>query len=297
MNPLYSELKSILECDIEVIKKGKLKNSNSQTLIQIEPTLDLLIHRSLNALETILVVKWLEKNTEADFDTASRLLLEPNGYKAFEPLQKFPVILWRILYKENQEDVIAMIASTFETDRIIHLNAHESVVLVSKCVVTPLELQGTLESEALTPVKIIIGNKVTKASELYNAYRQLVEIADLAQSIKQNSQVVTYDAWVFPMLIKQLKRALNEGSFGHHSFIEEMMHAHIRPVGDSELEQTALVFFENNLNITETANKLFIHRNTLIYRLNKLEGITGYDIRKFNDAINYYLSYLGDKIS
>ena len=88
------------------------------------------------------------------------------------------------------------------------------------------------------------------------------------------------------MLIKHLKRASSDTNF-----------AHARPVGDLELEQTALVFFDNNLNITETANELFIHRNTLIYRLNKLEGITGYDIRKFNDAINYYLSYLSDKIN
>ena len=78
--------------------------------------------------------------------------------------------------------------------------------------------------------------------------------------------------------------------------MEGSLEHHIRPVGDFELEQTALIFFENNLNITETANQLFIHRNTLIYRLNKLESITGYDIRKFNDAINYYLSYLADKL-
>jgi len=256
-----------------------------------------LIHRSLNTLETTLVKWWLENNTITKHESASNLLLDPNGFKEIETPQKFPITLWRILYKTSSEEVNEILSSTFGTDQIIQLNLQESVVLVSKNVVTPYELLGTLESEALTSAKVIVGNKVTQPSELNAAYRQLIEITDLAQLIKQKAQVITYDALLFPMLIKQLKRAFSDANFGRDTFIEDVMHAHIRPVGDLELEHTALVFFDNNLNITETANELFIHRNTLIYRLNKLEGITGYDIRKFNDAINYYLSYLGDKIN
>ena len=297
MRPLYTELSSILECDIEAIKKGKSTVTQSQTLIQLNQDFDLLIHRSLNALETTLVKRWLENNTKGTLDSASMLLVDPDGYKAFKIEQTFPIALWRILYKESHDEVNEILHSTFESDQIIRLNMHESVVLVSKNVITPYELLGTLEAEALTSVKVIVGNKVTQDCDLYKSYRQLVEITELAQLVKQKAQVVTYEALLFPMLIKQLKRSIGDANFRKNSFIEDVMHAHTRPVGYSELEQTALVFFDNNLNITETANELFIHRNTLIYRLNKLESITGYDIRKFNDAINYYLSYLGDKIN
>lgn len=286
MSPLYSELRSILECDIETIKKGKSTVTQSQTLIPLNHDFDLLIHRPLNALETTLVKRWLDKYSKAADQSSSLLLTDSEGYKAFESELKFPITLWRILYKESYDEVNEILGSTFESDLMIKINRQESVVLVSTNDITPYELHGTLESEALTSVKVIIGNKVTKASELYASYRQLIEMTELAQLIKQKVQVVTYEALLFPMLIKHFKRSNSDANFSH-----------ARPVGDLELEQTALVFFENNLNITETANELFIHRNTLIYRLNKLEGITGYDIRKFNDAINYYLSYLSDKIN
>ena len=102
--------------------------------------------------------------------------------------------------------------------------------------------------------------------------------------------------WFLPLLIQRLKHpAISEGA-NPSVILSEVLKQQPKSVGDDELEQTAMSFFECNLNISETAHKLFIHRNTLIYRINKLESITGYDIRKFNDAINYYLNYLVDKI-
>jgi len=55
---------------------------------------------------------------------------------------------------------------------------------------------------------------------------------------------------------------------------------------------TAKEFLFSNLNSTDTANKLFIHRNTLLYRLGKIKGLTGYDIRNFLEAVNFYSLYL-----
>ena len=52
---------------------------------------------------------------------------------------------------------------------------------------------------------------------------------------------------------------------------------------------TAEVFLENNLNVSETSRKLFLHRNTLTYRLDKIERQTGLDIRKFSDAVTFRL--------
>lgn len=292
MKPMHHELKSILECEIETIKKGKMNPvpNDNQTLIEMDQSFDLLIHRPLNTLETTLVKRWLDKNTHVE---SASLLLDPNGYKDSSYPQKFPITLWRILYKESSDEVKQILSSTFETDEIIHLNKQESVVLVTKNVVSPYDLLGTLEAEALTSAKVIVGNEVKQPSECYASYRQLVEITELALLFKQKAQVITYEALLFPLLIKQLKDASN---YSESASFDLTVRAHVRPVNDTELEHTALVFFDNNLNITETANELYIHRNTLIYRLNKLEVITGYDIRKFNDAINYYLSYLTDKI-
>lgn len=297
MKPLYQELKSILDCKIELVKKKQVKPNKNQTLIRTESESDLLIHRALTELEMTFVQKWIEKDLSLALDAEVNLLLDPNGYKENLKTQKYPLNLWRIQYKENHEDVYEILNSSFGTDRIVAISKQESVVFVTRNSISPYELLGMLESEALTRAKIIIGNTVTQPSELHGAYLQLIELTELAQLVKQKAQVITYEALLFPMLVRQLKRANLGQDVEHDMFMQGIMKHHVRPVGDAELEQTAIYFFDNNLNITETANELFIHRNTLIYRLNKLESITGYDIRKFNDAINYYLSYLGDKIN
>ena len=69
-------------------------------------------------------------------------------------------------------------------------------------------------------------------------------------------------------------------------------------VKDKELMVTGEEYLNNDLNVSETARVLYIHRNTLLYRLNKLEKITGLDLRKFNDAMEFRLiSVLGKFIN
>ena len=292
MNVLIEELKSILGCKIEIKKKSKSKGSEDQTMIPVQNGEVLLIHRHLNDLEQNLVKRFIEKcidKTEATESFESLLLLNPDGYKVEALTQKFPINLWRVLVKENSEAVHEIFQSTFGSDRIVVLSPQESVVFVSKSPISPHDLLGILESEALTPAKIIVGNTITHASELYSGYKQLIELAILAQRLNQNEQVILYDVFLLPVLIQGLKSQ-------NDALITNVMKHHVKSLGDQELEHTALVFFKNNLNITETAGALFIHRNTLIYRLGKIESITGYDIRKFGDAINYYLSYLVETI-
>ena len=61
---------------------------------------------------------------------------------------------------------------------------------------------------------------------------------------------------------------------------------------DSDLIQSVDILFENNLNLSETSKKTFLHRNTLLYRLNKIQSATGYDLRNFNDAMSFKLLML-----
>jgi carbohydrate diacid regulator len=245
--------------------------------------MNVLVHRALSPVETGLIEKLVEHASILNPRGKLNILSDPNGYKSNERALKYPLRLWRILYRDSKEEVSEILKSSFRKDNIIHMNNNESVVFVTNDEITPYELLGVLESEALTSVKIIISNSIARPCDLHKGYNDTIELSELGKHIKEKAQVIKYEEMVFPMFVSQLRRA-------------EGLNLNIVSVGDSELEQTAMIFLENNLNITETANKLFIHRNTLIYRLNKLENITGYDIRKFNDAINYYLSYLADQI-
>ena len=59
---------------------------------------------------------------------------------------------------------------------------------------------------------------------------------------------------------------------------------------DEEILHTATVFLDNNLNVSETARQLYIHRNTLVYRIEKLKSATGLDVRVFDDALTFKIA-------
>ena len=61
---------------------------------------------------------------------------------------------------------------------------------------------------------------------------------------------------------------------------------------DQETLSTIQKFFENNLNVSETSRKLFVHRNTLVYRLDKIRRLTGLDLKEFDDAIVFKVALM-----
>ena len=75
-------------------------------------------------------------------------------------------------------------------------------------------------------------------------------------------------------------------------FLQEVFKKNPIDALDKETLFTIHKFFENNLNVSETARKLFVHRNTLVYRLEKLEKSTGLDIRKFDDALTFKIAMM-----
>ncbi len=95
-----------------------------------------------------------------------------------------------------------------------------------------------------------------------------------------------YKSLVVPLLIKNMD--LNELETMYLDIAANLNSV----INDEELILTALRFFENDLNITETSRKLFVHRNTLIYRLNKIHKLTDFDLRKFEDALNFNIGLL-----
>ena len=75
-------------------------------------------------------------------------------------------------------------------------------------------------------------------------------------------------------------------------FIKEIFDGKSPEEFDEETLITIRQFFENNLNVSETSRKLFIHRNTLVYRLDKLQKTTGLDLRVFDDAITFKIALM-----
>ena len=303
MKDKFFELEAILKCAIKPIHKKRPNIKTNETLVELDNGNFFLIQRTLTEVEYELVKKWLESANQGKISSEYMLLTTSDGYLNYHNEIALPVRLWKIQYKENEIEVKEIIKSTFIDEKIVYTGDDEIVLIIKEkeeeeSSVTPYELQSLLEAEALTSIRITVGNLITHLSEFHLSYVQMNELTELVHEFKQKTQVVYFDSMFFPLMIKRIRMLLksSEADSREKLLMETLLKQNIRPVNDQELEQTALVFFENNLNISETANELYIHRNTLIYRLNKLESITGFDIRKFNDAMHDFMSYLGDKI-
>jgi carbohydrate diacid regulator len=147
----------------------------------------------------------------------------------------------------------------------------------------------TLGSEAMSKVFVAIGTVVTDLKNVSSSFKEARMARDVGKIFEADKQIVNYEELGIGRLIYQLPIPLCR------MFINEVLHS--RPIGifDDETLNTVQKFFENDLNVSETSRELYIHRNTLVYRLDKLQKQTGLDLRKFDDAITFKITLMVGK--
>lgn len=146
----------------------------------------------------------------------------------------------------------------------------------------------TLSSE-LVKAKVGIGTVVDNIKDIGRSYKE-AEIALLIGGIFDDDQPVNdYSKLGIGRLIYQLPTT------SCTLFLNEVFRDGSFETLDSETMSTIQKFFENNLNVSETSRQLYIHRNTLVYRLDKIQKITGLDLRMFDDAIVFKVAMLVKK--
>jgi carbohydrate diacid regulator len=145
---------------------------------------------------------------------------------------------------------------------------------------------NTLAEETLTDVLIGIGTKVNNIKDLANSYKEAKLALEVGQVFETEKSIVNYENLGLGRLIYQLPTTLCE------KFLAEVFKKNSLDVLDQETIFTIKKFFENNLNVSETARKLFVHRNTLVYRLDKIKKLTGLDLRNFDQAIVFKVAMM-----
>lgn len=141
--------------------------------------------------------------------------------------------------------------------------------------------------ETAIKVKVGIGGTVPSLSEAVNSYAQAESALKLSSLFNSTANIHSYKEYVLFKILEELPPAklaqyYNTLSDGDAKTI----------FADPEMINTAEEFLENNLNVSETARKLYMHRNTLTYRLDKIERATGLNIKNFSDAVTFRLSNL-----
>jgi carbohydrate diacid regulator len=147
----------------------------------------------------------------------------------------------------------------------------------------------TLSTENMAKVFVSIGAVVTDLKNVSSSFKEARLAQEVGKIFEADKQIVNYEHLGIGRLIYQLPLPLCR------IFINEMLQGFSIDDIDEEMFTTVTKFFENDLNVSETARELYIHRNTLVYRLDKLQKLTRLDLRKFSDAITFKITLMVNK--
>ena len=148
-------------------------------------------------------------------------------------------------------------------------------------------LADNLHMEAMIRVRVGYGNVVTQLPEIAESYQEARMALEVGRVFYAKYDTISYGKLGIGRLIYQLPMSLC------NMFIKEVFGEKIPDIlDDEEAMSTINKFFENNLNISETARQLYVHRNTLVYRLERIEKSIGLDIRTFDDAITFRIAVM-----
>ena len=143
-----------------------------------------------------------------------------------------------------------------------------------------------LSTEAMSAAHVAYGTIVNDIREVSRSYKEAKMALDVGKIFYSNKNVVAYNRLGIGRLIYQLPIPLFQ------MFIKEIFEGKAPDDFDDETLSTINKFFENSLNVSETSRQLYIHRNTLVYRLDKIQKITGLDLRVFDDAITFKIALM-----
>lgn len=144
----------------------------------------------------------------------------------------------------------------------------------------------TMNTEAMLNARVSYGTIVSVLKDVSKSYKEAMMALDVGKIFYGDKKIIAYNTLGIGRLIYQLPdnlcRMFMKEIFGQSEGIEM----------DEETLTTINKFFENNLNVSETSRQLFVHRNTLVYRIEKLEKSTGLDVRTFDDALTFKIAMM-----
>lgn len=198
---------------------------------------------------------------------------------------------------EKDNSAMELLRSLFSSQNGDYITAvdEKNIILIKALErnTTPEMLEQTadmivdmMNSEAMMNVRVAYGTVVHELREVSKSYKEANMAMDVGRIFYAEKNVIAYSTLGIGRLIYQLPVNLCR------IFIDEIFgDSQVFDIDDETLT-TINKFFENNLNVSETSRQLFIHRNTLVYRIEKLQKMTGLDIRTFDDALTFKIAMM-----
>lgn len=151
------------------------------------------------------------------------------------------------------------------------------------------QIIDTVHTESMMRILIGISAAAENLNKINNAYKEAQIALEVGKVFDEEKYILNYESLGIGRLIYQLPIKLCE------LFLQEVFKKGDITLLDSETILTINKFFENDLNVSETSRQLFVHRNTLVYRLEKIYKLTGLDLRKFDQAIVFKVAMMVHK--
>lgn len=231
-------------------------------------------------LDNLLLVDIYNRSKKLRIDTDVRriaVIIELNSDKELNGLE-----IVRGIYTGKTKDFITAVD---EKSVIVvrEVKESENYEALSKSCKGLLDM---LHSEGLTRCRIALGTIVHEIKDVSRSYKEAKMALDVGKIFYNERSIVAYSNLGIGRLIYQLPVPLCK------MFIKEIFDGKSPDDLDDETLITINKFFENSLNVSETSRQLYIHRNTLVYRLDKLQKSTGLDLRVFEDAITFKIALM-----
>ena len=186
------------------------------------------------------------------------------------------------LFPDKQKDFVLNIN---ETDVVIvkSLQSPDNLEEVRKAA---LSVENALREELGIRCVIGVSTNARHLRELADRYKEAQVAIDVGRIFESEKTIIHYENLGLGRIIYQLPTTLCE------MFLNEVFKKNPIEALDEDTLETINRFFENNLNVSETSRKLYVHRNTLVYRLEKIKKITGLDLREFDHAIVFKVAMM-----
>lgn len=232
-----------------------------------------------NVLPGDIVVKARELHFNSDVNRVVFLIriLSSNDVSAYDVIQNlFPDKTKDFVFNITESDIVLVkeIKSNVESKDLEKLAR---------------SISDTLSGEFYTRVNVGIGTSVMGVKDLARSFKEAQIALEVGKVFDTDKSVVSYDNLGIARLIYHLPTTLCE------TFLQEVFKKNSIESLDHETLFTIQKFFENSLNVSETSRKLFVHRNTLVYRLEKIKKLTGLDLREFDHAIIFKIALMVKK--
>ena len=210
---------------------------------------------------TVIIIRNLERNDVSVYDVVQNIF--PDKTKDF-------------IININETDIALVKETKSDID-------HKSIENLAS------SIADTLSGEFYIHTVIGIGTTVNNLKDLARSFKEAQTALEVGKVFDTEKTIISYDNLGIARLIYQLPTTLCE------NFLKEVFKRGSIDSLDQETLFTIQRFFENNLNVSETSRKLFVHRNTLVYRLEKIKKITGLDLREFDHAIIFKIALMVNK--